>query len=308
MKKSRLEKIIIGASAMLFSINAFSFTPSPTPDPDPTPEPCQQACDFTRGPNPTSAYLESNSGPYAVSTVSVSRSVSGFGGGTIHYPTNTTGRMGAIAVAPGFLAGESSIAWWGPKLASHGFVVITIATNSTFDQPASRETQLGRALDHVISQSNSNNSAIFGMVDSSRVGAMGWSMGGGGALRVASGNRLSAVIPLAPWHTGSNNFNQIDTPTMIIACENDTVAPVRNHASPFYNSIPSTTDKAMLEINNGSHSCANGGGSNSGLLGKYGVSWMKRFIDQDTRYSQFLCGPNHASNSAISEYRETCDY
>jgi len=308
MNKSILERIAVGTNILLFSVSAFSFTPSPTPEPEPEPEPCQGECDFTRGPNPSSGYLEAASGPYAVNTVNVSRSVSGFGGGTIHYPTNTTGTMGAVAIVPGFFAGESSIAWWGPRLASHGFVVITIATNSTLDQPASRETQLGRALDYVISQSNSNSSAISGMVDGTRVGAMGWSMGGGGALRIASGSRLSAAIPLAPWHTGSNSFDQIDTPTLIIACENDSTAPVNNHASPFYNRIPSSTDKALLEINNGGHSCANGGGSNAGILGKYGVSWMKRFIDNDTRYDQFLCGPNHAANSAISEYRETCNY
>lgn len=306
MNKSILEKVAVATGVLLFSVSAFSFTPTPPPDPDPVP--CQGECDFTRGPNPTSNYLEASRGPYSVNTSNVSRSVSGFGGGTIYYPTNTTGTMGAIAVVPGFLAGESSISWWGPRLASHGFVVITIATNSTFDQPASRETQLSRALDYVISQSNSNNSAISGMVDSSRIGVMGWSMGGGGALRIASGSRLSAAIPLAPWHTGSNNFDDINTPTMIIACENDSTAPVRSHASPFYNRIPSSTDKALLEINNGGHSCANGGGSNSGLLGKYGVSWMKRFIDKDTRYNQFLCGPNHTANNAISEYRDTCSY
>jgi len=38
------------------------------------------------------------------------------------------------------------------------------------------------------------------------------------------------------------------------------------------------------------------------------VSWMKLFMDDDSRYSQFLCGPNHAANSAISEYRDTCNY
>lgn len=306
MNRSILERFVVGTSALLFSISAYSFTPSPTPEPEP--EPCQGVCDFTRGPNPTSSYLEASRGPYSVNTVDVSRSVSGFGGGTIHYPTNTTGKMGAIAIVPGFLAAESSIAWWGPRLASHGFVVITIATNSTFDQPASRESQLSRALDYVINQSNSSGSPIAGKVDSTRVGAMGWSMGGGGTLKIASGSRLSAAIPLAPWHTGSNDFDQIDTPTMIIACENDTTAPVGRHASPFYNRISNATDKAYLEINNGGHSCANGGGTNAGLLGKYGVSWMKRFIDKDTRYSQFLCGPNHASNSAISEYRDTCSY
>ena len=40
----------------------------------------------------------------------------------------------------------------------------------------------------------------------------------------------------------------------------------------------------------------------------YGIAWMKRFIDFDSRYSQFLCGPNHEGDLAISEYRENCPY
>jgi len=310
MKMKSFKNIALCTSVLLMSFNAFSFTPTPdpTPDPDPTPTPCEVDCDFTRGPAPTSSYLEASSGPYTANTLNVSSSVSGFGGGTIHYPSGTTGTMGAIAIVPGFFAAESSISWWGPRLASHGFVVITIATNSIFDQPGSRATQLGRALDHVVSLSNGSSSAISGMVDSTRVAAMGWSMGGGGTLQLASGTRLSAAIPLAPWNSGSNNFDQIETPTLIIACENDGTAAVGTHASPFYNSIPGSTEKAFLEINGGGHSCANGGGTNGGLLGKYGVSWMKLFMDEDDRYSQFLCGPNHAANSAISEYRDTCNY
>ena len=84
MNKSIIERIAVGTSILLFSLNAFSFTPSPEPDPDP--ELCQGECDFTRGPNPSSSYLEATRGPYAVDTATVSRFVSGFGGGTIHYP------------------------------------------------------------------------------------------------------------------------------------------------------------------------------------------------------------------------------
>jgi len=310
MNKSILEKLVVGTGALLFSMSVLSSTPSPAPDPDPipVPEPCEVDCDFTRGPDPSASDLEAETGPYSVGTIGVSYYVDGFGGGTIHYPTNTTGTMGAIAIVPGFLSYESSIAWWGPRLASHGFVVITIGTNSTLDDPSSRAVQQENALNYVISESNSSDSPIFGMVDSTRVGGMGWSMGGGGTLETASGTRLSAAIPLAPWYSSYNNFDQIETPTMIIACEYDGVAGVDYHASPFYNSIPDTTDKALLEVSGGYHSCANGGGINGGLLGKYGVSWMKRFIDKDTRYDQFLCGPDHAGNSAISEYRDTCNY
>jgi dienelactone hydrolase len=302
-----IKKLAIGTSVLLVSMNTLSFSPDPTPDPTPVPV-CEVDCDFTRGPAPTTASLEAASGPYSIASQSVARSVDGFGGGTIYYPTNTTGTMGAIAVVPGFLAGESSIDFWGPRIASHGFVVLTMATNSSFDQPASRATQLNRALDYIISQSNSSNSPISGKVDGTRLGVIGWSMGGGGALRVATGDRLSAAMPLAPWNQGASEFTQIDTPTLIVACESDSVAAVNSHASPFYNNIPNTTDKAYIEISNGSHSCANDGGSDGGLLGKYGVSWMKRFIDKDTRYDQFLCGPDHAANTRISEYRGTCNY
>ncbi len=294
---------------LLVSANAMSYTSAPVANPEPiaAPAPCTDNCDFTRGPNPTDRSIELL-GPYRVATQLVSSAVDGFGGGTIHYPTNVSGTVGAIAVVPGFVSPESSIRWWGPQLASHGFVVITIATNSIFDQPSSRERQLGRALDFVVNESNSGGNPISGLVDTNRLGAMGWSMGGGGSLRLASGGRLSAVIPLAPWNEGSRAFQAIETPTLIIACENDLIAPVGIHASPFYNAIPNSMDKAYLEVNNGSHSCANGGGVNGGLLSKYGVSWMKRFIDQDNRYQQFLCGPNHAANGAISEYRDTCNY
>ena len=80
------------------------------------------------------------------------------------------------------------------------------------------------------------------------------------------------------------------------------------HASPFYNRLPNGIEKAFVEINNGTHYCANGGGLNNDVLSRFGVSWMKRFLDEDTRYSQFLCGPNHTSDRKISEYRGNCPY
>jgi len=306
MKTSVFEKLALGLGVMCISLSAFSIS-NPDPDPDPDPDPCSN-CDFTRGPNPTVRSLEADDGPYSVRTINVSSRVSGFGGGTIHYPTGTSGRMGAIAVVPGFVSSESDIRWWGPRIASHGFIVITIDTNSGYDQPDSRARQLSAALDYVVSQSNSGSSAISGKVDSNRLAVIGWSMGGGGALKLSTDRTLVASIPQAPYYSGSNRFNRITTPTLIIACENDSVAAVRSHASPFYNSIPSSTDKAFLEINGGSHYCANSGNSDEDILGKYGVAWMKRFVDLDRRYDQFLCGVNHTSDRSISSYRETCNY
>ena len=216
--------------------------------------------------------------------------------------------MGAVVVIPGFVSAESSIDWWGPKLASYGFVVMTIDTNTGFDQPPSRARQINNALDYLVSQNSRSSSPVRGMIDTSRLGVIGWSMGGGGTLRVASEGRIKAAIPLAPWDTTSYYASRSQAPTLIFACESDVIAPVFQHASPFYNSLPSSIDKAFVEINGGSHFCANGGSIYNDVLSRFGVSWMKLHLDEDNRYKQFLCGPNHTSDSQISDYRGNCPY
>ena len=272
----------------------------------PAPDTCEVNCGYNQGSNPSLNSLQSTRGNFSVATSNVPRSVSGFGGGTIYYPRNASGELATIAISPGFTARQGAISWWGPVLASNGFVVITIDTNSRLDQPISRGRQLDSALSYLISQGNSSNSPISGMVDENRLASMGHSMGGGGALRSASRNRLSAAIPLAPFNVGGNSFNDIEVPTMIMACESDGTAPVNIHASPFYNRIPSSTDKVLIELDNGNHSCANGGsGRNNAVLATYGVSWMKRFLDKDQRFTPFLCGPNHEANRGISDYRDS---
>ncbi|MEU8611452.1 alpha/beta hydrolase [Actinoplanes sp. NPDC048791] len=255
---------------------------------------------YERGPAPTVASIEATRGSFAIAQTAVARSsVSGFGGGTIYYPTDTTaGTFGAVAVSPGFTASQSSVAWYGPRLASQGFVVITIDTLSVYDQPASRGTQLLAALDYL-----TRTSSVRTRIDASRLGVMGHSMGGGGSLSASRTRpQLQASIPLTPYHS-TKNWSSDTVPTLIIGAENDTVAPVASHSEPFYTSLPSSSDKAYLELNNASHSAPT---SANVTIAKYSISWLKRFIDNDTRYEQFLCPA--PSGSAIQEYRDTCPH
>ena len=96
------------------------------------PAPRRPRSPYERGPAPTTAILEASRGPFATASQSVSSlSVTGFGGGVIYYPTSTSeGTFGAIAISPGYTAAWSSISWLGPRIASHGFVVIGIETNT----------------------------------------------------------------------------------------------------------------------------------------------------------------------------------
>lgn len=265
--------------------------------------PGAQAADnpYERGPAPTVSSIEASRGPYAVSETSVSSlAVSGFGGGTIYYPTSTAdGTFGAVAVSPGYTAYQSSIAWLGPRLASQGFVVFTIDTNSTLDQPGSRGAQLLAALDYL-----TQRSSVRGRIDSSRLGVMGHSMGGGGTLEAAKSRpSLQAAIPLTGWNL-DKTWPELRTPTLVVGADGDSVASVASHSEPFYQSLPGSLDKAYLELNNANHFTPN---TSNTTIAKYSVSWLKRFIDNDTRYEQFLC-PIPRPSATIEEYRGNCPH
>jgi alpha-beta hydrolase superfamily lysophospholipase len=255
---------------------------------------------FQRGPDPTTASVEAPTGPFAISQTTVARG-NGFGGGTVYFPTDTSqGTFGAVAIAPGFTESQSAISWFGPRLASQGFVVFTIDTNSGFDNPDTRATELLAALDFLTGTA----SPVRTRIDASRLAVMGHSMGGGGTL--AAANRrpaLQAAIPLAPWHT-TKSFSGVQVPTLIVAAQNDNIAPVSQHAMPFYNSLPTTLQKAYLELRGAGHTVTN---SPNTTVARLSISWLKRFVDNDTRFDQFLC-PAPATSSVISQYLSTCPY
>ncbi|MER7456776.1 alpha/beta hydrolase [Micromonospora sp. NPDC126480] len=255
---------------------------------------------YERGPAPTNAILEASRGPFATSSFSVSSwSVTGFGGGVVYYPTSTSeGTFGAVAISPGYTASWSTLDWLGPRIASHGFVVIGIETNSRFDQPASRGRQLLAALDWL-----TERSSVRGRIDATRLSVAGHSMGGGGSLEAAvSRPSLQAAVPIAPWNL-DKTWGDVRVPTLIVGGESDSVAPVSSHAEPFYSSIPASSEKAYLELNGASHFFPQ---TTNTPLAKQMVAWLKRFVDNDTRYEPFLCpGP---SGLAIEEYRNTCPH
>ena len=255
-----------------------------------------------RGPDPTDSLLEAPSGPFNTSSRSVSRFVSGFGGGVVYFPTTTSqGTFGGVAISPGYTASWSSISWLGPFLASHGFVVIGIDTNSRFDFPSSRGDQLLAALEYLVEDSAERN-----RVDPDRLAVAGHSMGGGGAMSaVRSDPDLLAAVPLTPWHV-STSFGSVQAATMIIGGQTDSVASVQSHSIPIHNSVPASSEKAFLEMRGEGHFFPT---SRDSTVGKFAVSWLKRFVDNDTRYEQFLCpAPGTGVGSPFSDYRDTCPH
>jgi pimeloyl-ACP methyl ester carboxylesterase len=104
-----------------------------------------------------------------------------------------------------------------------------------------------------------------------------------------------------PW-SNDKTWQTDRVPTMIIGAENDAIASPASHAEVFYNSLTAAPEKAYLELRGADHNVALG---SNVTIAKYSIAWLKRFVDEDVRYEQFLC-PAPAPNTQISEYRNTC--
>lgn len=255
---------------------------------------------YQHGPAPTQESIRAARGPLAYSTVTVTayQAAGAFGGGTIYYPDDTTqGTYGGIAVSPGYTGPESSIAWLGPRLASQGFIVFTIATKTLYDQPTSRGQQLLAALDYLTARSPA---AVRQRLDSSRLAVSGHSMGGGALYAAWSRPSLKAAVPLAPYNT-IKNWSGITVPTLIEAGTRDTVTPVGSFAKPIYQSLTGARERAYAEVSDATHLTFT---AENPLTGSLEVAWMKRFVDDDTRYDQFLCPA--PTDPELTEYRDSC--
>ncbi|MEU7753479.1 cellulose binding domain-containing protein [Micromonospora sp. NPDC049171] len=253
---------------------------------------------YQRGPDPTAASVAATRGPFATAQATVPAG-NGFNGGYVYYPTDTSqGTWGAVAIVPGYSAlFANEEAWMGPWLASFGFVVIGIETNSRTDGADARATQLLAALDYL-----TRTSPLRNRVDANRLGVMGHSAGGAGTLLAALRRpTLKAAVGLAPGTPGNNlNMSTTQVPTMLLSGQNDgTVTP--SYVQGIYNTLPAGVEHAWAELAGNDHlSFTRPNPTEMRLL----IPWLKTFLDNDTRYTQFLCPL--ADSTGVSRYNATC--
>ena len=121
---------------------------------------------------------------------------------------------------------------------------------------------------------------------------MGHSMGGGGTLIAANDHpdEIQAAIPFTPWQP-DGDFSEITVPTLVMAGSVDRVAEVAEHAWPHFLSIPESTTKVFLEVDGGDHYIADTTrGTDLATIGRYGIAWLKLYLDGDERYRGFIYG------------------
>jgi dienelactone hydrolase len=251
-----------------------------------------------RGADPTAASA-SREGPFDVDIVTRGlRDGPAYGTQTLFVPVGAEPPFAGVVVVPGFISPEASTRPWGPFLASHGIVTLTIGTNSGGDLPDVRARALLDGIETLKAEDARADSPIEGQMALDRFAVMGWSMGGGGSLIAANDNpELRAAISLAGWSPGVR-FSDNEVPTLLLAGSLDLIAGGQSQG--FFDSIPESTPKMLFEVAGGGHDIANDPDSAGGEVGLYGLSWLKVFLEGDERYRQFLL----ETPSRQSEFRD----
>jgi dienelactone hydrolase len=226
-------------------------------------------------------------GPFQVTTLTTGlRDGPDYGSQTLYVPSGAEPPFAAVAIAPGYEEPESSIQAWGPFLASHGIVALTIGTNIPTDGAEERASALLDALETIKAEDRRAGSPLAAKLARDRLGVMGWSMGGAGTLIAAESTpSLKAAITMAAWSPGEE-FSDDQVPTLLFAGSADEVSG--GQAQDFFASLPSTTPKMLYEVRGGEHEIGNDPQNANGEIGRYGLSWLEVFLVGDQRYRQFL--------------------
>ncbi|MCP4129689.1 MAG: hypothetical protein GY754_01615 [bacterium] len=230
-------------------------------------------------------------GPYSVSSYSTNLESSSYFSARIYYPENRGEEpYAAVVVSGGYTNIKEMVSWISNRLASQGFVVLAYTPTNILGLPATWERGHNGGIEQLKEENSRYDSPIYGMVDTNKLGVIGYSNGGTGAVMAASTNDdIKAVVALCPMYTSGRD---IEVPTLLITGTLDFVAFPLGVKS-IYNTIPSYVDKAYLNFNGMTHfDSINWGVLNIGLfhdsLSKYFVSHFKYFLNEDEDYLQYI--------------------
>lgn len=272
--------------------------PSETPaseEPAPAADP---GASLARGADPTRESATAP-GPFGVTTLTTGlRDGPEYGSQTLHVPEGVEPPLAAVAIVPGFNTPESSIAAWGPFLASHGIVTLTIGTNALGDSAQARARAVLDALETIKAENVRAGSPLEGNLALDHLGIMGWSLGGGGVLIASESTpSLRAAITMAAFAPGGQ-FPDNQVPTLLLAGSADPNAGGQSQG--IFASFPETTPAMLFEVADGPHEVGNDPANADGAIGLYGLSWLEVFLVGDERYRPLL----EAVPSAASDFRQ----
>lgn len=218
-----------------------------------------------------------------------------------------------IAFGHGFFMQNSYYISHYKHLASYGFVVIAPQF------PDNNHLQLAYDLiycvNYIKTQNTNSSSRFFNLIDVTRAGLSGHSMGGGASLLAAANDStITVATPLAAAETNPsaiNVMNQIKGVVYLISAQNDGITPPSQHQIPMYNNANPV--KALPLIKGANHTKfmdtriwdwtdPNGyltAALQLSITRKYLASIFNLFLKEDSSYFKYAFGGLAQSDTSI---------
>lgn len=229
-------------------------------------------------------------------------------------PTDTTqGPYPVVAFGHGFFMQTSYYISLYRQLASHGFIVIAPQFSDT------QHGELGRDLifciNHIVTMSKTPGNRFYSLVDSTKKGVSGHSMGGGASLLATIyDTTITIAAPFAAAETTPSIISTINgtkSYIYLISAQNDGITPPATTQIPMYNNTP--RNKGLLTIKGGNHTKfmdtaiwdwtdANGYINRNNqiyLSQKYLTAAFKLFLYEDNNYWKFVFGDSVSTDTSI---------
>lgn len=278
----------------LLSFQAFALTndPDPTEPTDPAPSGCPSDAicrDVTPG------NYDSN-GPFGYSTYTLS-SFATPGGATVYYPRTAQPPFSVMVFTPPYTGTQIMYRDWGPFFASHGMVMVITDSRTTMDTVDQRADQQAEYLDYMKRENTRSGSPLRGKIDTSRLGAVGWSMGGGATwITSAEYDGLKTAMSLAGHNDTALNWNSkggnTRVPTMIFNGALDaTILGGLGQSDGVYDNIPRGIPKAFLEVSSAGHFDWGSPTSANRYVAHLALAFQKTYLDGDTRWKRYIARP-----------------
>lgn len=242
----------------------------------------------------------SNKGPFRTDSYSLPRNATP-ASTSVYYPTDAEPPFSGLVFCPPYTATKSMFAAWGPFFASHGIVMVAMNTTSTMSQVDQRDNQQRKVLDALKAENDRSASPLNGKLATDRIGALGWSMGGGATwINSAQYPGLKTAMSLA-----GHNMTAMDRdskggntkcPTLLIngATDNSILGGL-GQSDGVYRNIPAGIPKVFYEVRGKGHMTWGSPTQGGAASGEIALAFQKTFLDGDTRWAKFIKEPSNAS-------------
>lgn len=244
-----------------------------TSDSEPPPSPLPPTDDYSK-PGPFETTSQTNTGPDG--TYTIVRPTTLGADGFLHAP---------ITFGPGTGMEVSQMLGLLERIASHGFVIISRKLEGGPRDAVTRMRMIG-GLDWIIEQNSTSGSVFEGKLDVTHAVAMGYSVGGTGAVEIGGHEAIATVVSIH----GHQAEGELRGPLLLMGGTKDVMGGGESWLAPTYEASKTQTFFSLVVDADHGYIQGTHGGVPGGVETPAMIAWLRYWIYNDTAAQRYFVG------------------